>query len=82
MTFYKRDNQMRELINRSAAKTWKMILLKVTFELNANGVVLKEIIDLGNIDTATIVETRHTGPGIEEHDHDKKYEDVLEEVTP
>lgn len=55
---------MRELINRSAAKTWKMILLKVTFELNLNGVVLKEIIDLGNIDTATIVETRYTGPGI------------------
>ena len=41
-----------------------MIMLKVTFEFNVNGVFLKEITDHGNIDTATIPETRYTGSGI------------------
>ena len=41
-----------------------MIVLKATFELNVNGVVIIEITDHGNIDTVTILETRYTGPGI------------------
>lgn len=55
---------MKELTHRSAAKTWKMIVLKVKFEWNINGIVLKEITDNGNIDNTTFPEIRYTGTGI------------------
>lgn len=65
MTFHKTDNQKRELAkkDRSAAKTWKMIMRKVKFEFNLNGVAIKKISDLGNIDTVTIPETRYEDTG-------------------
>lgn len=43
MTFYKNDHQKREIgqEDETATHKWKMIILKVKFKLNINGVIEK-----------------------------------------
>ena len=41
-----------------------MIVIKVKLKLNINGIILKEITDLGDIDSVTLPEIRDAGTGI------------------
>lgn len=89
MAFHKSEQSKKELVNKYISATVEeKEMLEVKFSMNVNGII-REIADHGNVDSAAMGDCRCASQRSivdanlsinEENGHDKKVEDVPEEV--